>query len=334
MTTAIQAQPVKRNWATRVTKGIIKSPPKILVFGQPGVGKSTLACSAPSPIVIQGEHGTDQINVARFDPPESWADVREQVQTLIDDDAFASQFQSLVLDTLDGLEALLFADICREAGVDSIEKAWRGYGKGYTRAVERWREFLSLLEFLGRKRNMAVVLVAHSMVKNFVNPEGSDYDRWIPRINEKAWGAIYGWVDAALFAHFETANTSVKIDEKGKAVSTGKRMLRTSKAAAVEAKNRYGLPALVELPREGGWQTTIAQYLDAPDRIRAEIEKLLKCADTEGLLKVAPPGLAPKVWGWLATAGADATELQEGLDRLKTVLAAALTTETAASAAA
>jgi hypothetical protein len=306
-----QPTTAKRSWASRITTGPIKSPPKMLIFGQPGVGKSVLACSAPKPIVIQGERGTNQINVPRFDMPDGWSDVREQVQVLIDEDL---GYQTLVLDTLDGLEGFMLRDICREANVDAIEKAWGGYGKGFTRAVERWRELLSQLERLAEKRGMAIVMVAHSMVKGFANPEGADYDRWIPRLNEKAWGAIYGWCDAVLFAHYETANTATQIDGKGKAVSTGIRKLRTTKAAAVEAKNRYGFPELIEMRLERGWDA-IAEHLDAPQRLRAEISMTLA--------QVKDPALADTVNAWLANVGENATELAEGLARLKARLASA-----------
>jgi hypothetical protein len=296
---------MKTNWLTRTSHGTLRSPPKILIFGQPGVGKSTLATDAPRSITIQGEVGTEQINCSRIDPPESWQDACDQVEALITEE---HDYETVVLDTLDGLEGLLFRDICHEARAKSIEYVGGGYGKGFTRAVEKWREMLLSLERLRAKRGMGVVLVAHATVKMFANPEGADYDRWIPRMNERSWGAIYGWCDAALFAHYRVANTESDSDKKGKAVADGTRWLRCAKSAAVEAKNRYGMPDLVPLVRDGGWASSIAPYLDAPLRVRAEIETLLE---------QATPELGESVRRWLATANANATELQAGLDRLR-----------------
>jgi hypothetical protein len=133
-----------------------------------------------------------------------------------------------------------------------------------------------------------------------------------------------GWCDAVLFAHYETANTAVDIEKKGKAVSTGVRKLRTEKSAAVEAKNRYGFPELIALPLESGWTSTIGHYLSAPDRIRADIEVLL--AST-----AAPAEIVPVVRGWLSTVGENAIELQKGLDRLRTRLATPTTTAAVAA---
>lgn len=299
--------PKRKSALESVITGTIEAPPRIMVFGTPGVGKSTLACSAPGAIVVQGEEGTKRIKTSRFPKPGAWPEVlSEQIQSLIDD---PHDYRTLVVDTLDGLEALVFADVCRESkNCDSIDVACGGYGKGYNRAVDKWREMLSKLERLQAHRGMAVVLTAHSVVKTFHNPEAADYDRYIPKMNEKAWGVFYEWCDAVLFAQYEThAIGGAKLDDKAKAISTGVRVLRTTRKAAWEAKNRYGFPETIPLPLENGW-SVIAQYLEAPKRLRAEIEALIAKADV---------ALATSVRDWLAGVGENATELQEGLNRIK-----------------
>ncbi len=44
----------------------LEAPPKILIYGAPGTGKSTLAASAPNAIVLHGEDGTKHLTVARL----------------------------------------------------------------------------------------------------------------------------------------------------------------------------------------------------------------------------------------------------------------------------
>lgn len=288
---------------SRVVRGTVEAPPRVFIYGPPGVGKSTLACSAPDVIVIQGEEGTQRISTSRLPRPEGWAGFRDQIQALIDE---PHSYRTLVIDGVDGLEGLLFADICAEARADAIEKAWGGYAKGYTRAVERWREVLSMLERLIEKRGMGVTFCAHSQCKTFGNPEGADYDRYIPKLNERAWGVFHAWCDAVLFAQYETA-TIGEADEKGKAFSTGKRMLHTERGAAWEAKNRYGFPSSLVLPAEDGW-LELQKYIDAPKRLRAEIEELAT---------KAAPELATAVRQWLATASDNAAVLTAGLERLR-----------------
>jgi len=49
----------------------IKATPRILIYGQEGVGKSTLASGAPDPLWLDIEDGASQLCVARFEWPES-----------------------------------------------------------------------------------------------------------------------------------------------------------------------------------------------------------------------------------------------------------------------
>ena len=65
--------------------GIIKKPseiePKatisILIYGQPGLGKTTLGCSAPSPVLFDYDGGVQRVNAAHQVPTvqiRSWED--------------------------------------------------------------------------------------------------------------------------------------------------------------------------------------------------------------------------------------------------------------------
>lgn len=49
-----------------VLTGKVFSPPRLLVYGLDGSGKSTFAAGAPNAIFIQTEKGLDQLGPARF----------------------------------------------------------------------------------------------------------------------------------------------------------------------------------------------------------------------------------------------------------------------------
>ena len=83
---------------------LIKNPSELapkttiacLIYGQPGIGKTTLACSAPNPVLFDFDGGVTRINGA-FQVPTvqvtKWEDVNEALKEMGD------QFNSIIIDT-------------------------------------------------------------------------------------------------------------------------------------------------------------------------------------------------------------------------------------------
>ena len=240
-----------------IQSGRENRPPRLMVYGSEGVGKSSYAAHAPAPIFIQTEDGLGQIDCAKFPLAKSFGDVIAQLESVRDE---AHEFQSLVIDSLDWLERLVWDDVCREFGVRSIEKADGGYGKGYTHALTQWRKVVSLLEQIRDKRNMVIILIARAKVERFEDPENAAYDRYTPRLHKHACSLICEWVDAVLFA-----TRRMRVDkDNGKASPVGadgdERVLRTNGSPAFIAKNRYSLPNEIPLSWEGFVAGIKAQY--------------------------------------------------------------------------
>lgn len=227
----------------QLVRGKLRHPKRLMVYGPEGVGKSTFGANATAPIFLGAEDGTASLDVTRFPAPENWHEVLEAVQTLT---AEAHNFETLVVDTLDWAEPMLWDYICQRDSqpgrlLRGIEDY--GYGKGYTAAVDEWRVLLSQLERLRKARSMHIVLLAHSWVKPFKNPEGEDYDRYELKLNNKAAGLLKEWSDCVLFANYETFAVEDKRTKRVKGVDNdGARIMHTSRRAAFDAKNRYNLP--------------------------------------------------------------------------------------------
>ncbi len=81
-----------------------------------------------------------------------------------------------MIDSLDWLERLVWDKLCEQYAVPSIEKVDGGYARGYMHALTLWREVLDHLNVL-RAAGMVIVLIAHSKVERFEDPESSSYDR-------------------------------------------------------------------------------------------------------------------------------------------------------------
>lgn len=224
-----------------VIDGKIDKPYCLVGYGPEGIGKSSFAAGAPNPIFVGAEKGTAQLYVKRFPAPETWEDILDTVRVLLTGE---HGYQTVVYDTLDWIEPLLWKHLCEQNKWASIEDP--GYGKGYQAALDEWRRFLSMLEILMEKRRVNVIMLAHAQIRPFKNPAGEDFDRYELKINQKAAGLVKEWAEAVLFANYETFAKEDKKTKRVKGVSTGARLLYTVRTAAFDAKNRYNLPE--ELP--------------------------------------------------------------------------------------
>ncbi len=235
---------------SNVQRGRASRPPRIVMYGIEGIGKSSTAATAPNPIFISTEDGLDEIECHRFPLATKYEGVLTALQELRRE---PHDYETVVIDSLDWLERLIFDKLCAQFGVSSIEKVDGGYGKGYTYAISIWREVIQHLNFLRNERGMLVLLLAHAKVERFEDPEATAYDRYTPRLNKHAAALLCEWSDAVLFAtrKLRTQTEDVGFSRKrtiAHAVGKdgGERILRCIGGPACVAKNRFGLPE--ELP--------------------------------------------------------------------------------------
>jgi hypothetical protein len=225
-----------------IQRGIALAAPRIFLYGVEGIGKSSFAAGAPTPIVIQTEDGLGSIDVPRFPLATKISDVTQAIAALDTDD---HEFKTVVLDSVDWADQLIWADV--EATHEAKDLA---YGRGASIVAERWREILAGLNHLRNKRGMVVILLAHCQIKRFDSPETEPYDRYQPKLQERSSALIREWADAVLFASYKVV---VRKDDVGfnktssRGVSNGERLLFTSERPAYLAKNRFNLPESIPL---------------------------------------------------------------------------------------
>jgi len=250
-----------------VRRGRLGGPLRYLFYGVEGVGKSTLAADAPAPIYLDLEDGTGLLDCARYpfrDGPGGHVATRYQEIVSAIEDLLTTEheFKTLVIDTLDRLEPLIWAHVCQRDSerssktYTSIESY--GYGKGYQVALDEWRAFCWQLDALRIRRGMNIVLVGHAQIKTFRNPEGDDYDRYSLRIHEKAAGFFREWCDVIGFCCFDGGAGKLSGDDdkrtRAKGFSTGRRLMQLARTAAYDAKSRLPLPPSVELDPADPWR--------------------------------------------------------------------------------
>lgn len=227
-----------------ISSGVQLKPPKIVLYGVAGVGKTTLAAGAPNPIGLLTEDGLGVLDVPHFPLIRKYEELVEAIATLAKED---HPYNTVFLDSIDHLEPLIWKRVADDHGKESVEDL--GYGKGYVHALDYWREILSGFTAL-RNKGMAVVLIAHNEVKRYENPETDPYDRHQIKLHRSASALVQEWADAVLFANWHTSVTKADAGfnkQIARGITSGRRLLHTTEKPAYLAKNRYGLPETIEL---------------------------------------------------------------------------------------
>jgi len=213
---------------------------RTLIYGPGGIGKSTFGAMAPSPIFVQLEDGLADIEVDRFPLAKSLDAVHDQLDSLLREQ---HGYETVVLDSLDWLERLIWGAVCRKRKADSIEDI--PFGRGYVFAIGHWEQVLERLDWLRSDRGMAVILIAHAAIEKVSNPDSDSYDRFAPRLNKHASALVREWADEVLFATFRIRTKTVSegfARTRTQGIGSGERVLRTSERPTFVAKNRCGLP--------------------------------------------------------------------------------------------
>lgn len=279
-------------------------PYKFLFYGVEGIGKSTLAAAMPGAVFIPVEN--PRLSADAFPQPKTLEEVYGMLEEVRD-------YKTVVVDSVDALEGLLWTHICKKNGWDGIEGV--GFGKGYNVALEEWRRYLGKLEAVWAK-GINVVQVAHSAVRMFMNPEGDNYERYTTRLFEtkeaKPGALIRGWCDAVFFINYETVLLKDKT-KKTKAKETGARLIHTEWRASFDAKNRFNLPPTIPL----SWEDLSAAIADGK-RFPA---KQLRESIAEKLGQLTDQAVKAKAESAFVAAGENLPLLEKIDNRLSVILA-------------
>lgn len=220
-------------------------PPRVLLYGVHGIGKTSFGASAPEVVFLQTEDGLGTLDVPTFGVLKTFDEVLEAIGALYQED---HAFRTVCLDSADHLEPIIWAQACRDNGWKSIEDA--GYGKGYVAALDLWRLLLEGLDTLRSERGMTVLILAHSTIQRFDSPEHEPYDRYQPKLHKGASALLQEWADCVLFANYRiaTVKTDAGFNKKvTRAVGQGEREIHTQEKPAFLAKQRYDLDPVLPM---------------------------------------------------------------------------------------
>lgn len=247
------------NLQDKLKQGSSQVAPRIVLYGIPGIGKSTLASQAPNPVFVPTEDGLSALkNVPQFPVAKTIQEFESNIDMLIRE---KHEFSTVIVDTADWLETLICEDILRANKSANMATACGGYGAAWGVLKNKFRELLNKMEWF-RDNHIMTIFIAHSSIQKIATPESGEFDQYSLKLNHgtnKSPGGVASllveWADAVLFL------TRKNGSEKGASVG-GERILRCVTTMTAECKNRWGMPDFLEGDNIN-WNTILSYYSNA-----------------------------------------------------------------------
>nr|DAG04015.1 MAG TPA: AAA domain protein [Myoviridae sp. ctbEa13] len=197
---------------------------KMVLYGEPGVGKSTFACKAPRPFFVctDGNYEwLEDFGAKEKDHVEcaTWSEIKK---------ALASDFEgydTVVLDLAEDAFKFGEYEFCQKNKINHISDI--GYGKAYD--ITRNEFFIEMCKLFSKPKN--VILIMHGVTFVVKDRRGVDYTKYGPssRMPEKLVDMIEGRVRYFLRCY-------MKAEEDGNGGLVKKRYL-----SLIPKENEFGI---------------------------------------------------------------------------------------------
>lgn len=160
---------------------------KMLLYGEPGVGKSVFASKAPKPFFITTDGNYEWLEDFGADPNahaqvSSWTEAKAAFAQAYDG------YETIVIDLLEDMFKWCEYDFCTRAKLEHVSDV--GYGKGYD--ITRNEFFLEISKLLGKDKH--IILITHGITFVTKDRRGVEHTKYAPsnRIPDKVLDMIEG----------------------------------------------------------------------------------------------------------------------------------------------
>lgn len=220
-------------------------PPRITIYGSPGIGKSTLASQFPDPLFITTEQ-TGLMGVSAIAPPKNFSELWDNTVALWKEKNLP--FKTIVVDSISKLDAILVKHILdqeqpRKDGTiaTTLATARGGYGAGMQAVEQGHRRFKGLLDRF-QDRGITVVYIGHLASIKHKAPDMEDFDKYsIIMSCERAKQPYVDDVDCVAFCRLKSYTSDT---ESGRTLikSSGNRIIQATASDGHVSKNRFNMP--------------------------------------------------------------------------------------------
>lgn len=240
------------------------------LFGEGGMGKTTLAAMFPKPVFIRTEDGTasiaDHPDALLFPVARTTRDVFDAIDALGTQD---HDRKTLVIDSVTQFEKLAVREIIDDENnpkAKNMAAAHGGYGKAYGMLDKRHQELREAVEWLVTDRGMNVVFLAHATVEELDLPDVDKYSRYTIQLHKnRQFDCVHHYSNNVDVVAFIRLKTNLRSTENGRkrAISDGEREIICFPLANCVSKNRFGITAPLSFNFDSG--NPFAPYVNTQD---------------------------------------------------------------------
>jgi hypothetical protein len=319
MTSVQPLQRASRFSISQPKRATNRPPPRLLVYGEPGIGKTTFGASAPGAVLIPTEDGSFGLDVPRIPNDgkcETWQSVIMSAKVLLTEQ---HDFRWAVIDTINQAAHLCDEMVCQRDfdgkwNTTKGSEGFNAFGKGEKSSAQEFRQLLNILDQLQQKRGMGVIMLCHVGLQKQANALGPDFYKFAGDMGKATWSIACSWADQVGHACREMRASVREGETKAKASAIGnERWLIFEGGPGRDAKSRagYDMPSRILLAWDeyaeqlasSPIDALIAQALElivsAPDGARLIIEKRLQAKATDETLRSIGKTKLEQLINWL-----------------------------------
>ena len=219
--------------STVLTQANMRAP-KGIVYGPPGVGKTTFGANTTRPLIVDCENGAAHVRCDRTPYLSGWPAIRQWLDALADG---GHGYGTVVIDSVDWLLRRMEEHVSGVKDTDfgmtqTMNRSHGGYGNG--KQVLKNYVYQYLLPTLDNIVNsgMAVVLLAHASRQEVTSIDGATAEKSAPDIHPDLVGTMIEWSDFVAAARKDVNNVREMVLNE-----TGQQL----------AKNRYGIESALPM---------------------------------------------------------------------------------------
>lgn len=242
--------------------------PIFYIYGNPGMGKSSLAASFPDPFFLMTEvafPSDDRLQgrSIHIDTYEKLMDNLRLIYRVLKDNNFT--IKTLVIDNISGIEHLISNDYFMKEQKRLDELPFAG---GHKIVKQRWCEpkgIYDAIKCINEDFGVAIILIDHCSIASTSLPNKDTFNRYVPATYPIVYTNLIKLIDEVMFidviyqdrieeGNFGKKNLKVTASSKGLLIRSG------NGQPEYVSKSRYGLPTQI-IYREGEGFTCLKDLL-------------------------------------------------------------------------